>query len=40
MVFEVASDGGALVFRTKLLTFVGTMNDILSSVKTECRGSG
>ena len=34
MVFEVASDGGAVVFRTKLLTFVGTMNGILSSMKT------
>jgi len=34
VVFEVASDGGAVVFRTKLLTFVGTMNGILSSMKT------
>jgi len=39
VVFEVASEGGADVFRTKLLTFVGTMNDIFSSVKTEYRAS-
>jgi hypothetical protein len=40
VVSEVASDGGADVFGTKLLTFLGTMNDILSSVRTECRASG
>jgi len=40
VVSEVASDGGADVFRTKLLTFLGTMNDILSSMRTEFRASG